>query len=415
LQDCIPGQKWKCVYEDSRWRKHKCKFHKEVQDHLAEINKYLSAQQQQRNCACFTPNGLVYTKIKAEREVFPQKQKRFDTHRHRNGRHKREADFEEIFNEKLPPEFINLLQMDQVLDNIQNSLENSNEHSRKKREADYITQTIDELHSVLLTLEKKYLNNTKGPVQCFVESSGKVNCSTIVYENEEAWRQSRIQIDMLIKVLKDKIANLKDIKKHLREHRPTNMTSTDEDAYVSSTEDNLESSDELDVEEFSKKKQQSRHRHQERRKRPKSTTTTAATEDDFSANSTTDDDEIFNSSSITPQSVTESTTLLRQPQRTRLRTKIPKISTSTAETTEEPATSQSYDQITSESDILSSSEFSPTSNFDEITSESTLTEILSTTTMKPVKTQLSENNVNHALNTTNTMQAECYCASKFER
>lgn len=27
LENCRPGQKWKCVNEDGRWRKHKCKFH----------------------------------------------------------------------------------------------------------------------------------------------------------------------------------------------------------------------------------------------------------------------------------------------------------------------------------------------------------------------------------------------------
>lgn len=26
-EDCVPGQKWKCINEDGRWRKHKCKFH----------------------------------------------------------------------------------------------------------------------------------------------------------------------------------------------------------------------------------------------------------------------------------------------------------------------------------------------------------------------------------------------------
>lgn len=27
LENCRPGQKWKCINEDGRWRKHKCKFH----------------------------------------------------------------------------------------------------------------------------------------------------------------------------------------------------------------------------------------------------------------------------------------------------------------------------------------------------------------------------------------------------
>lgn len=431
LQDCLPGQKWKCINEDGRWRKHKCKFHKEVQDHLAEINKYLSAQQSRRNCACFTANGLVYTKIKADREVFPPKQKRFDGHRHRNGRYKRDVsddeDIEEIYNEKTPPEFENLLRMDQVLDNIENSIELAaavnDEHSRKKREADYITQTIDELHSVLLTLEKKHLNNTKGPVQCFVEETGKVNCSTIVYENEDAWRQSRTQIDMLIKVLKDKITNLKDIKRHLREHRPANMTSFYDDL----TDDNLESSDELDVDEILRRKQHSKHRHHqgvsERRKRPRNTsTTTTTTEDDTIAlSSTTEIDESLSSSSLTPQIAIETTP--RQPQRTRNRTRISKTSTTTTTTEADEIFSSSsfnYEEITNESsDDVVTSEFAPSSKDFDVTSELIITEI--STTLKPPKVHrpmLSENNVNHAVNISNnasTMQAECYCASGFER
>lgn len=26
-QNCVAGQKWRCISEDGRWRKHKCKFH----------------------------------------------------------------------------------------------------------------------------------------------------------------------------------------------------------------------------------------------------------------------------------------------------------------------------------------------------------------------------------------------------
>lgn len=83
--NCIEGQKWRCINEDGQWRKHKCKFHVssphnscimhcfsklyvlqlQLQSHLAEINKVASPNK--RNCACFTPQGLVYTKIKTKR------------------------------------------------------------------------------------------------------------------------------------------------------------------------------------------------------------------------------------------------------------------------------------------------------------------------------------------------------------
>lgn len=89
-------------------------------------------------------------------------------------------------------------------------------------------QTMDELTTLLGSIERKYANSSVEPVQCSVEMSGMVNCSNNVYESEEAWRQSRTQIDMLIKLLKNKITDLKDIKRHLKEHRPMNVTYDDE-------------------------------------------------------------------------------------------------------------------------------------------------------------------------------------------
>jgi hypothetical protein len=332
-----------------------------------------------------------------------------------------------IYNEQLPPEFVNLLQMDQVLDNLHNKIiedngiddvnetneSNSNEekHTRRKRDADYITQTIDELHSVLLTLEKKYLNTTKGPVQCFVEPSGKVNCSTIVYENEAAWKQSRMQIDMLIKVLKDKIINLKDIKKHLKENRPINMTSdVDEEEFYGNFSTSIE-----DVSEESTSKAtlpSHSHRHHQngerKRKQKHSTTTTSTTEE-----SLVTDDEIF-SSSVTQESLIEeisstieaikASTTIKPRNRTK---NVLKTTTTTLSTTE------SGDYLTSEA------------SFDQ----STLADTLSTTeSMK--NPQIISNSVNHILNITQatvptttitasgenktSQSAECLCAPGYE-
>jgi extracellular sulfatase Sulf len=453
LQNCVAGQKWKCINDDGRWRKHKCKFHKEVQDHLQEISKYLTVQQARRNCACFTPNGVVYTKIKAERDIFHQKQKR--NHKTRS---KRSVEIEETYNPRLPPEFLNLLRMDEVLDSLEskliNELENINEekHSRKKRDADYITQTIDELHSVLVSLEKKYLNNsTKNPVQCFVETSGKVNCSTIVYENEEAWRQSRIQIDMLIKVLKDKIGNLKDIRKHLKEHRPANMTSVDDEVYDNfntSTEDfdeNIET-------QSTTKAPLHQHRHHQsnvnerRRKQKLSTTSLLSTIDETTTSiSKTSEYEEFYNISVTQESLpdekssTTETTRVSSTHKPRNRTRYFKTTstTSIAITTALP--------FTPTEDSLSSTS---STNYDEVlTSELTYDNITSTTSQimesstnaNPLDIQGSKsskkhsnrqqqifaNSVNHVVNITSSedennsnkssLPAECYCEPEVER
>lgn len=70
--------------------------------------------------------------------------------------------------------------------------------------------------------------NRKFGAKCFIENNGKVNCSDIIYEDEKSWKSSRVQIDLLIKVLKNKISDLKDIKKHLKEHKPVHMKDYDE-------------------------------------------------------------------------------------------------------------------------------------------------------------------------------------------
>lgn len=64
--------------------------------------------------------------------------------------------------------------------------------------------------------------------KCFIELNGRVNCSNIIYEDERSWKKSRNQIDLLIKVLKNKINDLKDIRKHLKENKPIHAKDFDE-------------------------------------------------------------------------------------------------------------------------------------------------------------------------------------------
>ncbi|XP_043519245.1 extracellular sulfatase SULF-1 homolog isoform X2 [Frieseomelitta varia] len=50
--NCIPGQKWRCERDGHRWRRHKCKY--------AAPPPRVS-----KKCACFTPNGVVYTRLES--------------------------------------------------------------------------------------------------------------------------------------------------------------------------------------------------------------------------------------------------------------------------------------------------------------------------------------------------------------
>lgn len=417
LQDCLPNQKWKCINEDGRWRKHKCKFHREVQHHLAEVNKYLSAQSK-RNCACFTPDGVVYTKIKSERDVFQPKQKRHRSHMARSRRETTEI-ADEIYIDHVPPEFLDLLRMDEVVENLQNTLiikSENNENSRKKRETDYVTQTLEELHSVLGSIERKYANISAGsPVQCFIETSGKVNCSTVVYENEAAWKKSRVQVDLLIKVLKNKITNLKDIKKHLKEHRPLNMT-YDEDVYSTSIED-------YEVDESTKApKRRTQNSSQQngterRRKQKLFSSTTEETSSSFTA----EIDEVTSSSTTAAPKTSESssTTFTSSSFKPRSRAKVSRPASTT-----EATTSEDYSEVFN---IFSTSEF-PDVLSTSVTLQSSVAQdtfktkavTVDATILEPTQRQ-KQKVFGSAINSTNdedlhkNIPADCYCEPEFER
>lgn len=124
---------------------------------------------------------------------------------------------------------------------------NESDENKKNSSSDAISKVIQEIQDTLETLELKFVEHdwsandtaktstkltsagfvrgSKFPkvggrvgTRCYIESeTGKVNCSDVIYDDEKTWRKSRSQIDMLIKVLKDKITHLKDIKKQLRE------------------------------------------------------------------------------------------------------------------------------------------------------------------------------------------------------
>ncbi|XP_003489072.1 extracellular sulfatase SULF-1 homolog isoform X1 [Bombus impatiens] len=69
--NCIPGQKWRCEREGHRWRRHKCKY--------AAPSPRMS-----KKCACFTPNGVVYTRLESNDYI--------DGHRYGFGRDRRPTD-----------------------------------------------------------------------------------------------------------------------------------------------------------------------------------------------------------------------------------------------------------------------------------------------------------------------------------
>lgn len=151
-------------------------------------------------------------------------------------------DNDDIIHTEVPKPVGLLLELSNAVDSLQNHLSLRRTERdvqvpriRHKRETvDHIGAVIEEIQESLGQLEKTFLepgdakqgNSTthiehrRDGAKCFLENNGKVNCSNIIYEDENSWRKSRLQIDMMIRVLKNKIVNLKNIKRHLKDHRP---------------------------------------------------------------------------------------------------------------------------------------------------------------------------------------------------
>lgn len=144
-------------------------------------------------------------------------------------------------------ELLRLSHFIEVLSNVQSSAhdEHSVGHRYKRDTSHYLNDVVHEIQMELETLESSLdlaadVNGSaeslssagKFGVKCFIENTGKVNCSSVIYENEKSWKKSRDQVDLLIQVLKTKIVELKDIRRHLKEHKPRNVTDDDDDEDV---------------------------------------------------------------------------------------------------------------------------------------------------------------------------------------
>lgn len=82
---------------------------------------------------------------------------------------------------------------------------------------------------------------------CTVLRSGLVNCSTDVYHDRKTWRRSRNKIDDEIHQLRQKLEDLKEIRRHLKQKRPIPGSEEDisDDFEMKQQSTSTESSDNL--------------------------------------------------------------------------------------------------------------------------------------------------------------------------
>ncbi|KAJ8983355.1 hypothetical protein NQ317_003161 [Molorchus minor] len=174
---CRPRQKWYCENDAGRWRKHKCKS--------AVQNIPLPSDRAYRKCACFTPNGVVYKKLplqnmtRREARLGYQKRERRDTLSH----------------------------VENAMEDVRHQIQGLTVEN----------DTLPEDPNLKPNLETNTIShNTLG---CIIER-GKVNCSTVIYQDKKTWRRSRHRIENEIQELKQKLDTLKEIRRHLKHSRP---------------------------------------------------------------------------------------------------------------------------------------------------------------------------------------------------
>lgn len=144
----------------------------------------------------------------------------------------------ELYESGAPSTLIHLLNMKKSLEDYTDEL--MKEHSIRKREiatADPIMNKIHDFQRLLDDLESEIKDKSNGnKTKCFIESFyDKVNCTKgeaqenrdgFVVVAEKSRKKSKEHIDLLIRILKDKIGDLKSIKKHLRLNRLNNVAET---------------------------------------------------------------------------------------------------------------------------------------------------------------------------------------------
>lgn len=263
---CKPGQKWQCIADGNRWRKHKCKF---------RGNMY--PQSRGKKCACFTPAGVLYTRLEPDerrmqrqfirghvnkdiRDMRPKflREAKFRSKRHTNDedmftennvpiRINEEISDQELLTKKIknkggPHERIDELWLEDTIHNESSqfkewikSLENVTKVTRglktmSRREKrslvgnldSHVTAMMDVIEDKLFGLEVP--SNETGVINsdwnCTVAQSGDVSCSDTLYNNPRAWKATQSRVEQEIRKLKLHLEKLKEIRRHLKERKP---------------------------------------------------------------------------------------------------------------------------------------------------------------------------------------------------
>ncbi|XP_052126284.1 extracellular sulfatase SULF-1 homolog [Frankliniella occidentalis] len=242
---CRFGQKWQCIMEGNRWRKHKCKFEGSLL-FRSSLSRDTSGG---KRCACFTPTGILYTRSEPEdrhsQKASSRKDKDSKNFKIRFGHLAQSEDVLSTHRWKrnTASAYINptqSLHISQGLaERFQSSFTRINRSKRQTLEPlDHVVTIMEDIKKEMLSLEQASAksktddllvdedrNKTAATPDCTVQSAGGVDCKYAEYTDPKVWRAHREKIDEQIRNLRAQLEGLKEIRRHLREKRPHLSTS----------------------------------------------------------------------------------------------------------------------------------------------------------------------------------------------
>ncbi|XP_059048976.1 extracellular sulfatase SULF-1 homolog [Achroia grisella] len=229
---CSSRRKWKCVLVNGRWRRHKCKYEAEISTPTPKMST--------KKCACFTPSGLVYTRLETDGTIA---RRPVDPNNKENGTRTRRSIDNDVFEPNTVEGILNenpsighLGFKTEPLDEIEDKDINEKidkliketeaflkayertkdnlDHKRSKRRAQNFNHNKHKRRNDAIT------NNNESSLECKIEKDGTVNCSQVIYNDLQAWMTNRLSLEDQIRQLRTKLEDLKEIKRHLKTAKP---------------------------------------------------------------------------------------------------------------------------------------------------------------------------------------------------
>ncbi|KAL7306483.1 hypothetical protein TKK_0001182 [Trichogramma kaykai] len=243
--NCLPGQKWRCERDgQQRWRRHKCGGDDKNDEAFGPLIPM--PRNAWKKCACFTPNGVVYTRLEADdfdgqRFVFGRESKFVGPYGQVQAIAPRRGKRETVDNDSFS-KLNNDWQLEtsqytskdfemQTFDNpddVHLDVEDIiSRHQRVRRSTlkgdsiEHVTKIMESIEEELDDLKAKHSNPDKQfQPKCSKLPRGDVNCSQSVYKDPTEWRLSRKEIEQQIRSMRNHLETLKEIRRHLMLKRP---------------------------------------------------------------------------------------------------------------------------------------------------------------------------------------------------